>query len=246
MFPNAKTLSAAIKTLTSCHVEISKAPEASIAYAKKDGKVTERGQEPLFTKTKATKEKRDWGAILHAAEEGRYDDIPKHVLFNQLATVGRHRLNGLKKRKLPDTTTQHEWYYGGTGTGKSRKAREDNPSAYLKNCNKWWDGYEDHEVVIIEDFDKKHDVLSHHLKIWGDRYPFNAEVKGAGTGNIRPKKIIVTSNYHPGDIWEDERDLDPILRRFKPVHFGEFPPKTPNPTSLKAFANPGSAFADLM
>lgn len=113
----------------------------------------------------------------------------------------------------------NEWYYGTTGTGKSLKARSENKGFYLKMCNKWWDGYLNEEVVLIEDFDKNHHVLGHHLKIWADRYAFPAEVKGSKV-NLRPKKIIVTSNYHPQEIWANEpQTLEPILRRFKVSHF---------------------------
>lgn len=85
-------------------------------------------------------------------------------------------------------------------------------------CNKWWDGYTDQETVLLEDFDKSHDKLLHHIKIWADRYPFPGEKKGTAFV-IRPKLIIVTSNYHPSEIWPGEVEADPILRRFKLVHF---------------------------
>jgi hypothetical protein len=74
------------------------------------------------------------------------------------------------------------------------------------------------ENVIIDDFDKIHHVLGHYLKIWGDRYGFTPEVKGSVT-RARPKCVIVTSNYHPSDIWEDNKTLQPIMRRFQVIKF---------------------------
>ncbi len=259
-FENKKRINPVIKLMPGCHIAVSKAPEKSIAYCKKgeqtkeeweehgtagpnyglNADVTERGEAPRFNQKGidnggGAEEQARWKAIRLAAEEGRFDDIPEDIRFTQDLCIDRHRQRGLKKRKLEDTEEKHQWYYGASGTGKSRKARTENPDAYLKNCNKWWDGYEEHETVLIEDFDKKHDVLGHHLKIWADRYPFHAEVKGGGTGTIRPKTIIVTSNWHPEDIWTDERDLEPILRRFHVTRFGDGTFQAAQ--GLRAFAN---------
>lgn len=111
------------------------------------------------------------------------------------------------------------WYYGKTGVGKTHAANADFPDAYRKCANnKWWCGYQDEDNVIIDDLDKKHDYMGYHLKIWADRYAFNAEIKGSSRF-IRPKVICVTSNYHPKEIWDDDSTLGPIMRRFKIVHF---------------------------
>jgi len=44
---------------------------------------------------------------------------------------------------------------------------------------------------------------------------------------IRPKKIIITSNYHPSEIWEDSKTLDPVVRRVQLIQFGEQEEPTP-------------------
>lgn len=225
VFTSQKSEKTVRKLLPGCHVEIARNVYQAIEYCKKDGDWTERGTPPVSKKAQGAGEKRRWDEIRVAAEEGRFDDIPDEVRVRMDNNLERIHMRALKARKLEDTETQHEWYYGGTGTGKSRKAREDNPDAYLKMCNKWWCGYTDQDTVIIEDLDKKHEMLCHHLKIWGDRYPFPGEMKNSGAV-IRPKKIIVTSNYRPQDIWMDDADLEPILRRFKLVHFPSATPFT--------------------
>jgi len=217
-FKDAKTLKAAIKALKGAHVEIAITQQQAIDYCKKDGQFTERGQMPIEPKEKGRKEKRRWDDIRLAAEEGRDEDIPADIRFNAPRIIDYHRNKFLRSQHLDDTEEPMLWYYGPSGSGKSRKAREENPSAFLKTCNKWWCGYVDQPTVLIEDFDKIHSVLVHHLKIWGDRYPFPAEVKG-GSIKIRPKKIIVTSNYHPSEIWTESSDLEPILRRFTVIEF---------------------------
>ena len=89
------------------------------------------------------------------------------------------------------------------------------PNAYIKDASShWWDGYNGEEVVIIDDLDKYHVKLGYYLKVWGDHYPFPAQIKG-GQMMARPKKIIITSNYHPREIWTDSQTVEPIARRFK-------------------------------
>lgn len=212
-------LSAMKKINAQCHWEPAKGSAIQAAdYCKKDGDYKEEGNLPMSKKEQGDAEQERWKNIRLAAEEGNYDEIPEKIRFKYIKTIEHIHEKQLRKRKLEDTEEQHEWYYGESGTGKSRKAREENPDAYLKMCNKWWDGYEDQEIVIIEDFDIKHDVLVHHMKIWADRYPFMAEIKG-GAKKIRPRKIIVTSNYSIEDIWQSEKDLEPLLRRFKETQF---------------------------
>lgn len=77
--------------------------------------------------------------------------------------------------------------------------------------------------MVIDDLDSN--ALGHHLKIWADHYPFTAEYKG-GSRYIRPDKIVVTSNYHPDELWpEDKTMADAIKRRFTLIEFKNFDQK---------------------
>lgn len=218
-FKNKKSLRQ-LKELVSqrAHFEAAKGTgEENRTYCTKQGDFYERGECPASPKDKGEMEKERWEGILsEAREKGEVSDPKVQYYTGKIAKwhYEQHR----KKQKLEITDRKMLWFYGDTRTGKSTKALELYPDAYLKECNRWWCDYEGEEAVIIEDFDIRDEHLIRYMKLWCDRLPFAAEIKG-GRIKIRPKVIIVTSNYHPNEIWTRKQDIEPILERFEVTHF---------------------------
>lgn len=105
------------------------------------------------------------------------------------------------------------WIYGESGCGKTRSVIKQYPECYIKPRNQWWDGYNGEEVVLVDDVDIFDKALGGKLKHWADFCPFIGESKGTSV-RIRPKKIIVTSQYSIEGIWEDKETRDALNRRF--------------------------------
>lgn len=236
VFKNEKSLTQMKQLIPRAHFEVAKgSAQQNFEYCSKQGDYKEIGTRPLSQKQKGQTEKDRWSNILKAAEEGDMDWIKEHE--PQVYVLHDKALERAFKRAKPSPqnldTLEHEWWYGPTGTGKSRSARELYPDAYIKDPKeRWWDGYADQSVVIIDDFDKYQKEQGGDMKRWLDHYPFKAPVKG-GYLDIRPAKIIVTSNYHPGEIWDDEQTVDPIMRRVKCVDYDKKPKFLINPNFIK-------------
>jgi hypothetical protein len=66
------------------------------------------------------------------------------------------------------------------------------------------------------------DCLKHHIKLWGDRYPFTAEVKGSATAR-EPGKfyLVITSNYLIDWCFSKAEDVAAVKRRFWEIEMNE-------------------------
>lgn len=217
IFKKNQRLSAVKKLLPRAHWEVRKGShEQASDYCKKDGDFMEDGTPPMSKKRQGECEKERWSEAVKRAKLGEIDDIDPDIQLRFYRTLKDMKRDYMTKPADVDGTCG-VWIYGESGSGKSRLARDDYPDAYDKPANKWWDGYQLEENVIIDDLDQNHKVLGHHLKIWADRYSFIAETKG-GAVSIRPSSIVVTSQYRIEDIWEDEATREALNRRFKKIH----------------------------
>lgn len=218
-FSNARSFSAVCKLLQGAHVEVCRDVGRSIQYCKKDGDFEERGVEPQKNGGDKIEEriKKNKRLIEQSLQES-LDNGDVGVL--QVPLLKKAKLV-LEQEKDPyeHDGVRGEWYWGPPNTGKSWKARRENPGLFVKAQNKWFCGYAGEEVILLDDLDSN--VLGHYLKIWADRYSCTGEVKG-GNVNLVHKKFIVTSNYHPDSLWPEDQEMrEAIKRRFKIVHFND-------------------------
>lgn len=216
-FSNPKTLDQVKKLFPRCHISIMIGTlTQNDVYCSKVANMTERGEKPISNDNKGRAEKLRWQRARDLAKEGNLDEIDADIFIRCYATLKRIRTD-YQRKPLP-FDVQCYWIYGPTGTGKSHAVETAFPDCYKKNMDdlKWFDGYSGEDVIYLEDIDKYQVKWGGLLKRLADKWPMLASVKGS-MQYIRPKKVLVSSNYRIEEIWTDNQTLDPLLRRFTEV-----------------------------
>lgn len=216
----AKLWKAHIETAVGTHIQASE-------YCKKEGEFIEMGEirDEQAAIAKGRKkgglmEKARWARVNSLAKDGNLDtiDIEEPALYLRFYKTLKEIAKDHMPRIEPLERLSNMWIHGASGVGKSVLARlVANNKYYPKMANKWWDGYLGESVIVIDDLDANHACLGHHLKVWGDHQQFIAEVKGGGL-MLRPKAIIVTSQYSIKDIWPDIETQEALGRRYHQEH----------------------------
>lgn len=233
VFLQKKTTLKGIKAFlhdNSVHCEVAKGDhESNRTYCRKSGLYVEWGTFPSNSADDGVRggelERARWDAIRDACIAGRWEEIPPRILLTHYRTLKCYHADNQNRPKNLDNVCGL-WYMGPSGVGKSTKARQvaierhgnvDDGNAYFTKeaDHKWWDGYAGQRCVIIDDVGPQHKHLASLLKIWGDRWSFQAETKGGSTGWIRPELIIVTSQYRITEAFGDVSTANALSRRFK-------------------------------
>lgn len=122
------------------------------------------------------------------------------------------------------------WFYGPTGTGKTRAAFEEagDQAIYSKPPgNKWWDGYRGEPVILLDDFRADWFTFGYLLRLL-DIYPLMLEYKG-GMTHLCSQTFYITCPNHPEVLYEDlmarkEGASAQLMRRITEVREFGVPP----------------------
>lgn len=127
--------------------------------------------------------------------------------------LDRYRM--LKGKKLC-TEKKVIWLYGRTGVGKSKRAYDMYPNAFWKSPGtKWFDGYTGEKTVVLDDFRESWFSWSYMLRLL-DRYPLTVETKGGSVPWV-PTTIVITSPFHPEDVYDTPEEKQQLLRRITEI-----------------------------
>lgn len=213
IFHNQKTFNQAKKFFgDNYHIEQTQGtPAQNIAYCSKDKDYIEVGEPPKQGS------RSDINEVKEMIANG--NSLREIVLASNSYQSARHAQLLYTYQPTPKPQKRLiKWYYGPTGTGKTYKATTEYDDYYITMKDlKWWDGYYGQKCIIVDDFRKDFCTFHELLRIL-DRYPYRVQYKGGST-YLQPstEAIIITSAYHPSEVYNTREDIEQLIRRIDEI-----------------------------
>lgn len=212
------TMSAIKKALknTEIHLEVSKgSAKKNKTYCSKESVVEE------FGTPKQQGKRNDITEVIDELKEGAtMRQITSNPKSYQSIKIAETWLKYHEKKRT--WKPEVYWYYGPPGTGKSMRALEEaGPDCYTLGSNgKWFEGYDGHEHIVIDDFRENMMPFNSLLRLL-DRYEYRFEHKG-GSRQCLATAIWITSPSHPKYVYENSKeDMNQLLRRIDEIIYFE-------------------------
>lgn len=198
------------------HAELSRS-EAAAEYVWKEDTAIANTRFELGVRPIRRNSAIDWEGVWECAKRGDLASVPASIRVQSYRTL---RLIGADFAEPVGMVRTCYCFWGRTGSGKSRDAwAAAGLSAYPKDPRtKFWCGYLDQKMVVIDEFRGGIDVG--HILRWLDRYPVIVEKKGSSVCLVADT-IWITSNLDPR-LWYpdlDDETLNALLRRLNITHY---------------------------
>ena len=115
-------------------------------------------------------------------------------------------------REIQPKKMDIRWYHGSSGSGKTREVfKEFGTEVFRPISYKWWEGYDGHKCILIDDFRKDWCKFKELLSLL-DVYPYRLECKN-GSRQIKAYTFIITTPHHWKDVYCTREDLYQLERR---------------------------------
>lgn len=214
-FRNARRFNAVRGILPAgSHIELAKGtPSQNRKYCVKDGDYEEFGTTPSAANSGRKLDER-LAAVFTALQDGEsHMELAREQpgLYVRFHAGIMRTAEILRSNPRTDRPTVY-WFYGPTGSGKSRAVYDRFPGAFFKPPGQWWDGYDHQPVVCLDDF-RPEDFPYHYLLRLLDYYPLLVQVKG-GFRQFNSGIVCVTCPCRPSDLYVGlSEDVTQLERR---------------------------------
>lgn len=213
------------ENLFHCNIKTCKSPKDAIRYVKKHGNFISKGTCP-FKECTTCQEKNKLlqsKSLSELVESGEVSIFKIPQLSKAISILSNELLENKRRLEAPKVY----WFYGETGTGKTKEAvrigeEEFGGDYWISNSgDDWYDGYRGQKCVILDDIRATNWKFNNMLRLT-DRYRLRVPVKGSFVQWL-PETIIITAPGTPEEVYSNHSTgetfdgIEQLLRRITEI-----------------------------